>query len=170
MNVLSKLSDAERLDFISQRVGFALWQIQELESITATYLVLVARATQGMGETEGNAILKKALSKTFGVTVRDIVKAEKMPAELRAPVEHLLAERNWLVHGSRASSRSAVRNESDCNFLIARIDAISDGALNLMRQFGDLIESFAKLRGVAVENIDVEAARILKQWHRSNAL
>jgi hypothetical protein len=170
MKISSQLADAERLNFISQRVGYALWQLQELEGIAATYLVLVARTTQGMGAVEGNALLGKALSQTFGVTVRDLTKAGKMPTELDEPVKRLLAERNWLVHGSRASSRSAVRNEADCSALIARVDAISTSALHLIREFGSLAESFFRTSNVPDETIDAETAKLLKKWHSSNAL
>ncbi|HTD89413.1 MAG TPA: hypothetical protein VK663_02035 [Burkholderiales bacterium] len=170
MNRTNQLADAERLNLISQRVGYALWQLQELEGVAATYLVVVARATQGMGAEQGNALLEKALSQTFGVTVKAIIKAGKMPAELSEPVQRLLTERNWLVHGSRASSRSAVRHESDCSALIARVDAIAASALYLVREFGAQTESFVKARGVSAETIDTEAARILKKWHTSNAL
>lgn len=170
MNKPTQLADTERLDHISQRVGFALWQLQELEGVAATYLVLVARATQGMGAVQGGALLEKALSQTFGLTVKGLIEADKMPANLNDPVKHLLAERNWLVHRSRASSRSAVRNEADCNALITRIDAISGNALHLMREFGALTESFVKARGVTAETIDAEAVKILKQWRNSNAL
>lgn len=165
----NRLSDARRLEFISQRIGFALWQLQELEGIAATYLVLTARATRGMGEVAGNALLEDALSKPFGRTVRDLKKAGTLPATLEDPTSRLLTERNWLVHRSRASSRSAVRREDHCVALVSRIEAIGEEALALMRQFGTLVEEFAKSNGVTSETIEVESVAILKRWHGGDA-
>jgi len=122
-----------------------------------------------MGEAAGNALLDDALSKPFGRTIGDLKKAGKLPANLVDPVDHLLSERNWLVHRSRASSRSAVRMEEHCIALVSRIDAISDKALSLMRAFGVLVEDLAKSSGVSAAYIDAESSRILKSWHSGNA-
>lgn len=88
MSEFAKLEDANRLGLISQRVGFALWQLQELESIAATYLVLVARAKQGMGLALGEELLIDALSKPFGKTVKDLKKAEKLPYHIVDQADH----------------------------------------------------------------------------------
>jgi hypothetical protein len=166
---VTQFEDAARLEVISQRVGFALWQLQELEGIAATYLVLVTRTRQGMGIAAGKALLDQALSKTFGATVNNLTKAQKMPSELEGPVRQLLAERNWLVHGSLASSRSAVRNEAACAALVDRINAICASAKHLMREYGSRAEAFAKSQGVTSEAIDAEAIRTLRKWHGRNA-
>ena len=39
----------KRLDKITRGIGFALWQIQELEGVTAEYFVLLAQAKKEMG-------------------------------------------------------------------------------------------------------------------------
>lgn len=164
-----QLSDAERLNLVSQRVGFALWQLQELEGVVATYLVLSSRATRGMGESAGNALLVAALSKPFGQTIGDLKKAGKLPAPLIDPVDHLLHERNWLVHRSRASSRIAVRRDDHCADLVSRLNAIGDKALALIREFGLLVEAIATSHGVSAAYIDTESSKILKKWHGGEA-
>lgn len=85
-------------------------------------------------------------------------------------VKELLAERNWLVHESRASSRSAVRNDDACVAVVNRIDAIGDMALVLMRQFGALVDSVVKSYAVSTDDIDARAADLLRKWHGGNAL
>ena len=47
------MQEAERLKIITQRIGFALWQIQELEGVSAQYFVIVTQAKKGMGEAAG---------------------------------------------------------------------------------------------------------------------
>src|ERR1700674_533447 len=63
--VAQYIQRAYRLAEITQKVGFALWQLQELEVITALYFVLVAQARRGMGFTDGNAVVKIAQSKNI---------------------------------------------------------------------------------------------------------
>lgn len=61
-----KIQKADRLDEISKRVGFALWQLQELEGVAVQYFVLLVQAKKGMGLAEGTALVEKAQSNTFG--------------------------------------------------------------------------------------------------------
>jgi hypothetical protein len=169
MSLFTRLADGDRLALISQRVGFALWQLQELEGVTATYLVLVARAKKGMGASAGEALVAEAKSKTFGITIHDLRKAGKMPARLEASVTHLLAERNWLVHGSRASSRSAVRRDDACMALVDRIEAICAEAKALMKAFAALVEEFVVSEGVSIATTDTMAAKIIGEWRSGRA-
>ena len=114
--------------------------------------------------------MQSALSKTFGSTIRELTKAGKLPPELEVKVKELLAERNWLVHESRASSRSAVRNDESCLSVVNRIDAIGDMALVLMRQFEALVGTVVKSYGISTDDIDARAAELLQKWHAGNAL
>jgi uncharacterized protein YutE (UPF0331/DUF86 family) len=102
-----RLEAADRLNLILNRVGFALWQIQELESVAANYFVLLVQAEKGMGLEAGNLLIEKAKKKTFGTTVRRLAEAGLLTPQLERRLKDLLAERNWLVHGSREASRSA---------------------------------------------------------------
>jgi hypothetical protein len=162
---LKLLSDAHRLDLISQRVGLALWKLQELEGVVATYLVISTRAQRGMGEFEGNKLLDDALAKSFGRTIKDLRKAGKLPAYLDQPVDDLLEQRNWLVHRSQNASRSAVRREVHCIALLEKIDDINDSALAMIKAFGQLVEEFALSHGLPQTYVDAETAKILKKWH-----
>ena len=44
-----QLEKANRLRESTQRIGFAIWQIQELEGVSAQYFVLTAQAQKGNG-------------------------------------------------------------------------------------------------------------------------
>jgi hypothetical protein len=50
-----RLEAADRLDLILNRIGFALWQIQELESVAANYFVLLVQAQKGTGLEAGES-------------------------------------------------------------------------------------------------------------------
>jgi hypothetical protein len=164
-NLDDMLVRADRLTAITQRVGYALWQLQQLEGATAQYYVLVVEAKRGMGIEAGEALTDKALAKTFGATITQLTKAKRLaePAERR--FKALLAERNWLVHSSQSSSRRAVYEDAACATLIARLDRIADEAHALIRVIGTEAELFAKKHGVSDSEVDSLAAETLKRWH-----
>jgi uncharacterized protein YutE (UPF0331/DUF86 family) len=170
MNDVVLLERADRLHAITQRVGYALWQLQELEGIAAQCFVLLAQATKGMGEDAGSTLLDKALSGTFGAIIRKLREAGVLPAEMESQLQGLLKERNWLVHSSRAASRDAVHNDVALSKATQRIDQISDDALAAMRNLGAMAQDFVKKHGVTEAQIDRNAAELLKRWHGGDAL
>lgn len=170
MNELSRqLEKAERLHAVTQQVGFALWQLQELEGASVQYYVLVALAKRSMGLEAGNALVDDAQSKTFGATITKLVKAERLPADVEPRFQALLKERNWLVHSSRSTSRDAIHNDEACSKLIARLEAIAEEVLLLLKVVGNAAEEHVRRHGVSTEKVDEIAAETLKSWHSSNA-
>ena len=165
-----KLQKADRLATITQKVGFALWQLQELEVVTAQYYVLVTQAKRGMGLAAGTTILDRAQSKTFGTTVNNLVKAKLLPTNIAVRFQKLLGERNWLVHSSRASSRNAIHSDSMCTRLLDRLERISEEALTLLKEIETHREVFVRKHGVRAEQIDEMAAQILQQWQGNETI
>ena len=165
-----QIEKADRLAAITKRIGFALWQIQELESVTAQYFVLVVQAKKGMELAAGNALDEKAKKKTFGATIHQVSKAGLLSSELESRFTNLLSERNWLVHRSRADSRSAIHSALEMQRLVVRIDKMAEESLSLLREIGTLSEAHVKKHGVTEEYIDKKAKELLDQWHASDAI
>jgi hypothetical protein len=65
---------SERLALLMQRVGFAVWQLQELETTVATYVVVRIRAHRGMGVAPGELLMKKAEGRTLGSLLTELGK------------------------------------------------------------------------------------------------
>lgn len=164
-----QLQKADRLSAITQRIGFAIWQIQELEGVTAQYLVLLTQAKKGMGLAAGNELVEKAQAKTFGATIHQIAKAGLLAKELEDRFCRLLDERNWLVHKSRASSRSAVQNDAAMNKLLVRVDAMTEEANALLSEIGVLVDRFVKQHGVSDRHVQEYTIQLLEQWHSADA-
>lgn len=165
-----KLEQAERLAFVTQHVGFSLWQLQELEGVSAQYFVLLAQATKGMGLEAGNALEAKAKKRTFGATFQEMKKAGLLPDDLPKRFESILSERNWLVHSSRADSRSAIHSDTSMKRLVDRLEKIADEALSLLKAIGKLTEAYVVKHGVTKEDIDSKSQELLKEWQESDAL
>ncbi|HEY6803300.1 MAG TPA: hypothetical protein VI306_06955 [Pyrinomonadaceae bacterium] len=159
-----RLEAADHLNLILNRIGFALWQIQELESVAANYFVLLIQAQKGMGLEAGNLLIEKAKKKTFGATVRRLAEAGLLTSQLERRLNDLLAERNWLVHGSREASRSAPYNDAAVTRLLDRIDGIAEQSLALLREIGELVEAFAKKHGTTEEYIAETSKHLLDEW------
>lgn len=166
----AQLEKANRLSAITQQLGFALWQLQELESVCATYYVLVEEAELGMGEETGNALEQVAKRNVFGTTIGNLAKANLLAKEIEARFRLLLSERNWLVHNSRADSRKAIHNDKHMATLLERLKLISEEALLLLKHVGALAEECAKKHCISEEYIDKKSKEILKQWHSTDAV
>jgi len=166
----AQLEKANRLSAISQRVGFALWQLQELEGVCATYYVLVEEAKLGIGEEAGNTLEERAKKKTFGTTIHKLVKAGLLDKEIEARFKILLFERNWLVHSSRASSRSAIHSDAHMRALLNRLNKISEESLALLKKVGERTEAHVKKYGVSEEYIEKKSKEILEQWRSTDAI
>jgi uncharacterized protein YutE (UPF0331/DUF86 family) len=168
-NLAHRLEMADRLSQVFHRLGFVLWQIQELESVAAQYFVLVAEAQKGMGLDAGNALIEKAQKKTFGATVSRFSKAGLLPPDLEGRFKHLLAERNWLVHRSRTDSRNVAHHDAAAMKLVDRLDAIAEESLALSKEIAELTERFVKKHGVTEEYIRKTAKHLLEEWHKPDA-
>jgi len=164
-DIEAQIEMANRLSVITQQVGFALWQLQELEGSCATYYVLVEQATLGMGEEAGNALEKKAKRKTLGATIHKIAKAGLLGVDTETRFKKLLSERNWLVHSSRAGSRNAIHHESQMHTLVERLESISDESLSLLKHIERLTGEYVKQHGVSEEYVNQKSNEILNQWH-----
>lgn len=160
---------AQRLDEITRRVGFTLWQLQELEGVAATYFVLLAQSKPAMGREAGEILVAKAKGKTFGATIRQLQAARLLSPELEQRFLKLVLERNWLVHSSRSDSRAAVHNDSTFGALLFRLDRIAEDALELLREVGDLVDGHVISLGMSRQQIDIAAATLLRTWHGDDA-
>lgn len=171
MNTFAQQQErANRLATVTQSVGFALWQLQELEGVAAQYFVLLVQAKKGMGIAEGNVLVEKAQAKTFGATLHQITKAGLISSQLKGRFENILAERNWLVHRSRSESRNAIHNAKAMAALVARLEAMSDEALALLKHIDGETTAFVQQHGVSASYVAQVSKQLLEQWHAADAL
>lgn len=168
---VARFQNAERLDEITQRIGFALWQLQELEQVSATYFfVLLTKPTRGMGLEAGEASVVKTQGETFGQSISKLRAENLVSDELETRVLGLLRERNWLVHASRSDSHGAVYANATFESLKLRLDKLAEAALALILEIGILAERHVIAHKVPQQEIDVGAATLLKSWRENDAI
>jgi uncharacterized protein YutE (UPF0331/DUF86 family) len=102
-DLATQLEVSKQLASLMQSVGFALWQLQELETTVATYLVMRVHAHCGIGKAQGGSLLKQAEGRTLGALLKDLAKSGVIDDRLSTDLQEMLEQRNWLVH--RASTR-----------------------------------------------------------------
>lgn len=159
---------ALRLEKISQRIGFTLWQLQSLEENAARYLFLVAKAKIGMGVAAAQPLIEKSLRKTFGQTMTELNKANSFSTQIADRFNTLVEERNWLVHQSRSTSRNAVHSDSACEALLQRVQAIADESVQLDTEVLTCVMNFVANNGFSKAAVDKIASEAIALWHQSN--
>ena len=147
-----------------QHVGFAVWQLQELETLAASYLVVRVKATKGIGKEKGEALLATAEKCTFGTLLRDLEKAGVVPTSMSSRLQTALNDRNWLVHRSRRDSRGILDSPETYSALTVRLERMSADALQLLKELGLELEAYVVSQGVSQAQIDADAARIARSW------
>lgn len=163
-----QLAPGNRLAMITQEIGYALWQLQNLEETTAQYFVLLTQAKPQMGIEAGKILFEKASKKTFGTTIHALVKTECLSSEIKRRFIALLKERNWLVHSSLRDNRRAVHEDAAAQKLMTRLIEISDETLVLHKHIGHLIENYTKSCGVSTARIDKLTEELLNEWRGYN--
>jgi hypothetical protein len=155
---------SELLETLTQRIAFAVWQLQELEWAIAAFIVLMLKAHRGIGMEIGEQLLASAGKRTFGSLIKEAQGASLLEDKLANRFEKILNDRNWLIHRSRREHRGILSSRSRCNALASQIDAISTEALQLFKIIAELTEQYVKKSGIPQEIIEREAQRLLHEW------
>ena len=161
---------AVRLELLAKLIGFAVLQVQALESASAEYLVLRSKAKRGMGASEASALIERAKREPFGITVGGMAKAGLLSSELELRFRNVLKERNWLIHRSRSDNSAAMRSDEATSALLQRVQGIADDSVSLIREISELTTAFVRDAGVSQEAIDAATRDITLAWERNDAI
>ena len=154
----------DQLREVTAHVGFALWQTQIAESTVGTYLVFVHRATPRQARTEVEAMFANAHKQTLGRLLRAIKATGNAPQSLVDALDAFVRDRNWLVHHSRHECQQDMYSPSGRASLLARLAKIADDALKLAKLFQDASERHLEALGISRQQIDRDAAAVLREW------
>jgi hypothetical protein len=147
-----------------EHVGFATWQLQELETTAAAYLTVRILAYRGIGIARGKVMLKEAESRTFGSLLTKLAKSGVIEKTLALKLGEILEERNWLVHRVRRENRAVLANAQQYDSLIERLEALADRSMELLNLLATDMERYVLHAGVDRTVIDAEADRLARSW------
>jgi hypothetical protein len=167
---MENMEQADRLDEIFRRVGAALWMMQSLETQSALYYLVKAKAEKGMGFQEGTKLLIQQNKKTFGNTLRSIESSNILPVDLQARFKHILKERNWLAHGSNIQGFKAIDSEQDTVLFIERLESIKEESKSLMKKLRELAVAYSLENGITEEDMQIGLERAKKAWFETEII
>ena len=153
----SSLSSCSVLDSL-------FWQLQELETTTATYVVLRLRKSRGIGRERARKLLEEAEKRTFGTLLKELRKAEALPELVGERLAMALEDRNWLVHRSRRENRGVLNKPQMYVNLVERLDRIAKNALAFNKELAAEVRAHVLKTGISEQVLDREADRLAKGW------
>jgi len=156
----------EEFSELTSLVGYAVWQIQVLEQVLASYLVMVHQIIPDTARTEIETMFVETAKHTLGQLFTAIRKTGGAPELLLPRLEGFIIERNWLVHRSRHENRSDLYSSAKRTALRQRLSAIADEALSLMKAFQQATEDHLIGQGMTKDDIDARAKQIRKAVDR----
>lgn len=159
-----RVARAELTGELLARVGHSFWQLAECEDAVAAYLVVRLKATQGMGNVAGEALIAEARKRTFGSLVSEMREAGVLEAGAQTRLDQLVAERNWLAHRAKRESRGVIFDDVSYHQLSARLESIADEASSLLRLVGDQMMEYVLSKGLDQSEIERESIRIASSW------
>jgi hypothetical protein len=156
------LSGLKIIDIQSQ-VGYSIWQIQALEKTLVHFIILGFRARRDdpTKAEEQFAVLEKF---TLGRLVSDIEAYTDAPDKLKKKLRAFLPKRNWLVHKSWSDHFEHLPVSERLAVYSDKILRIGDEALDLNKQFADLLEQKMIAAGVSKSFLDRETQKLLTKW------
>jgi hypothetical protein len=154
---------AEQFRDVISEVGHVVWQIQVLEGVLGSYLVLVHKATAASARAGVETMFVKTHKQTLG-TLLKAIRDTGAVAQLVPRLEKFVDERNWLVHRSRHEDRKALYSEAARAALIDRISNLGDEALSLMTLFQQATEDHLVARGMSKTEIERRAEQLRREW------
>ncbi|MFZ3212900.1 MAG: hypothetical protein WA188_15465 [Terriglobales bacterium] len=163
-DLVTQFEYARRLERLMQSVGFAVWQLQELETTVAAYLVIRVQAHRGIGRTQGGALLKQAEGRTLGSLLKELASSGVLEDRLVTDLQQVLEFRNWLVHRARRENRGILVSEERLNDLMQQLESVADRSLGLLKMLGAETERYVLENGVDRAIIDCEADRLARSW------
>lgn len=167
---MESMEKADRLDEIFRKVGAALWMVQLLETQSALYYLIKAKAEKGMGFEEGTKLLVQQRKNTFGNTLHSIESSDILPDDLQARFTQILKERNWLAHGSNIQGLKAINSGQDTLKFIERLERIKEESTLLMKKLRELAVAYSLENGITEEDIQVGLERAQKMWFETEII
>lgn len=158
-----------RLRAIAERVGLAVWNLQVLEHSAALFLACSECVRLGMNGEAARQLLAKLEKKTFGQVVEDLLKAESLTAGLKSLLKDMVRERNWLIHRSRLTERSAPYSDAACQTVIEKIEAIRRKSLLVHDDLAQAAGTLAQANGVDPRELDDKAEQQLQRWREGSS-
>lgn len=157
--------DPEALFHLHARIGFAVWQIQNLENGLVTFLTLIDLPTN-TSKNEADLLLEKnKKNKTLGKLLNEMNKINFIPNELKDCGKEILNQRNWLIHHSRPENHTDIYHHERLMKLFDRLDKISGDASIFLKQINKHFEEYViSKKNIPKSQLKEYESQIITSW------
>ena len=154
--------DIDELEYLHQKIGYAVWYIQDFENVLTHYLVMVHKLPIGTPVEIATNVLKKTKKGTLGFLMAEFKRSCEVKPDFEVRLDCFLDERNWLIHRSKNEERATVYNPDKSKLLklFTRLEALAEEAIALTSEFGDLLTESLKKKGMDMEQVKREAQKL----------
>ncbi len=128
-------------------VGHAVWELQLLEDVLASYLVMRHDLEPDCTKAELEAALERRRALTFGKLLQQRPLLDSLSPEIRSRLDSLKDERNWLVHGSRRSMHVSLYTPETGAATLVRLDALAESTAGLRNEVMVALMTYLEGRG-----------------------
>jgi hypothetical protein len=154
--------DKATVQEVLRAVGHAIWELQSLEDVLASYLVMRHDLEPDCTKAELEAALERRRAMTFGQLLRQPPLLDSLSPEIRTRLDSLKNERNWLVHGSRRSLHVSLYTSQTGDATLARLATLAELIGGLRNEVAEALMVYLQSRGKHPSPTRVNA--ILSEW------
>ena len=160
------LRHPDLISLLQSTIGASILQCQALETGLVHCLLVGIKLDRKADSRLIDKMFNDYGELTFGQLANQIDKLSDVPQELKSKLKVLKKERNWLAHRSWSDTLPHVNSTPPDILLqyIQRIDSIGDNALQLSKQFADILDDRVKKAGVSKEYLSKKAEEIYRRW------
>ena len=145
----SSFPEIDPLGFASvmQSIGGAALQLQVLEEVAQTSLVVLQAYAGKIAPASAARLLEGYRRRTLGQLVREYEMLELLPGSIAQRLPALVEPRNWLVHRCLTELRGALATHAGRTQISAKVDAIADEASKVQSLLARHVSQFCLERG-----------------------
>lgn len=163
---MDKASDRRELYLreLTSHLGFAMWQVQEVEVALRDLLLLKKYFKKGVAKSAWDQTTKKVSKLSFGQLLTEVRAADIVEDSLADALQELVGRRNWLVHHSRADTRGVMTNALLYESLTRHCVEVVTRALELQRAVSEESLAFIEASNPDREAIAKALAGTMEAW------
>lgn len=146
----------ENVDHLYRLIGKAVWHLQHLENVVASFTAFKILQTQRdkgkrLLQSDVESVLGKQRGQTLGPLIGTAKANKTIPKRLIDRFDVLLKDRNWLIHRCGTEEFLSLRNDRERQRLYQRLDDFSEETIELHEEIHSLFEGWFTELGYNLE-------------------
>jgi hypothetical protein len=167
-----RLSESERGELLQRAttqdaqtwMSFALHQVQELEALIMSYLVLAWEKPYESASRETVAILESRRRSLLTRLLADIRLGGTKKPDFPDRFRQIMAERSWLVHKGGLFMANELERSESLVPLVSRLERLVDETHEVRDELAANLEQRLSIRGFSHQEIQQRKMEVIQEW------